>query len=265
MTTGPLGDELREISPSALHLTGPRISEDAAYITEVRAYFAAAVFSRIVRLRVAQQIHASAVLGDQGGVAFVGHKKAGKTSMALLALTAGADFVSNDITFLEADANGVQLLGIPQTLTLGPGAVNWFGQHSPETGIEASVRTDVTAEELYNMEDRNKYSLYLSKVAGFTKIIAAPVRLGHIVFPEPAMVLAQPRAVRLTPEEAQVRLSMHSEAMMKWGWPPQLLGGEYLRRLTDVTAAVTKSTPCWLVQWCPSHQLNREMLGKLVL
>jgi hypothetical protein len=265
VAVGPLGDVVTEPGDGVLRLSGPGLTEPAAYITEVRAYFAAAVFSRLVRLRPTRQIHASAVRGGQGGVAFIGHKKAGKTSMALLALTAGADFVSNDITFLEAAADGVHVLGIPQTLTLGPGAVDWFGRHAPQTGIDAPPVGEVSAEELYNMEGRNKYALRLPEVAGFATVVGEAVELGHIVFPEPGMALAEPRAVRLTPDEAQVRLCMHSEAMTKWGWPPELRGRDYLRRLEEVTAAATRATACWLFQWCPDHGLNRKLIADLVL
>jgi hypothetical protein len=266
LTEGPLGDVVSRRPDRALRISGPRVDEPTAYVQEVRSYFAASVFSALVSGRRAQQIHASAVEGTQGGVAFVGAKKAGKSSTALLSLTAGADFVSNDITFLDATTSEVRILGIPQAVTLGPGASRWFSANAPEVGVPApESRGEASAEAEYNTEGPAKYEVSVATVRTFTGVRREGVRLDHLVFPEPGMWLSAPRAVEIRPGEAMVRLLMSCEAMFKWGWPPALVGEHYLERLSDIVRCATEQASCWLFQWCPDHHANRDLLRKIVL
>jgi hypothetical protein len=262
----PVGDRLIWSDRWTYKITGPNLIEPPSYIHGVRSYFAAVVISELIRSRVAQQIHASAVTGRRGGVAFIGAKKAGKSSTALLSLTAGADFVSNDITFLDANGGEVQILGIPQAVTLGPGAARWFSAHAPETGVPGlDSLAPGNPEAAYNMEGPTKFEVPVSTIRTFTGVQGGPVRLDHLVFPEPGMWLTAPRATEIDPGEAAVRMAMNCEAMVKWGWPPALCGGEYLDRLTQLIKSSTAQAKCWLFQWCPDHHANRELLREIVL
>jgi hypothetical protein len=68
-------------------------------------------------LRGLEVIHASAVVTDQGAVAFVGPSRAGKTSLALELCRRGASFLADDVLALERA--GDDLLGHPGSPVAG--------------------------------------------------------------------------------------------------------------------------------------------------
>jgi hypothetical protein len=250
--SGPLGDAITCDATGRISISGPRIASDAAYLPEVRSYFAAVVLQRLVDARTVQQVHASGVVGSRGAVLFAGDRGAGKTSLALAATLAGARYLSNDIALIERDVAEVRVLGLPQSLTLGPGAASWFDAHYPQLGLPAS---------LAGQELPDKVRLGCGTLA----LDPGPAALSGLIFPERMDVLAMPRAQRLETGEALVRLVSVTEAIMKWQLPPALVGDAYFERLQYVCEAAVQQAEAWHFQWCSDHELNVALLRELVL
>ncbi|MEU0386905.1 hypothetical protein [Streptomyces chartreusis] len=165
LIAGPLGDTIAIAEDGSVRVFGPAIGDKRAYQQEIRAYLTATVLRRLVTTRPAQQFHASAVEGGRGAVLFAGAKKMGKTSMALLSTLGGASYMSNDITLLSV-ADQVDVLGMPQPLTVGLGAVNWFAAQRPESGLDRSRIDDgLNDHQLYNLEIGDKQELTRSAIA----------------------------------------------------------------------------------------------------
>jgi hypothetical protein len=268
---GPLGDRIVVSASGDVRLHGPAVGDPRAYIQEVRAYLTAAVLTRLVRQRTANQFHASAVHGSRGGVLFAGAKKMGKTSMALLSCLGGAAYMSNDITLLDLAEPGtegpaVQVMGMPQALSVGLGAVKWFAGRHPSIDLDTSmIADDLDGEALYNLELGEKPKLERAALAELASVRSAPAPLSAIVFPEPNLTLTRPRIRRLSADEALTRLAMLAEAFLKWEWPLALSGEDYLARSAQVTRAAVKQADCWHLQWCPDHDLNLALLRQHAL
>jgi hypothetical protein len=245
---GLLGDEVAWDEGGRLAVRGPGLERSDAYLTEVRPYFAAAVLGRLTAERRAQQVHASGVVVRAGTLLFLGDRGAGKTSLALAAIGDGASHLASDIALLEQDAASVRVLGLPQTVTLGPGAARWFAEHSPgllpSSGAISGEKLRVPADAL--------------------AVQAGPVPLAGMMFPEPAFALDAPRAQQLAPGDALVRLVSATQAMSRWQWPPPLSGAPYLERLRDVCLAAVEQAPAWHVQWCRDHRRNARLLAELI-
>jgi hypothetical protein len=250
--TGPLGNTIAWDASGRLSICGPHLASDAAYLHEVRSYFAAAVLQRLVKSREVQQVHSSGVVGRRGAVLFAGDRGAGKTSLALASTLAGASYLSNDIALLERRRAVVRVLGLPQSLTLGPGGARWFATHFPELPLPPSP---------VGRELPDKVRLECGALA----LDPGPATLSAIVFPERMDVLASPRAQRLSADEAFVRLISVTEAITKWQQPPALLGNAYIERLRNVCRAATEQADAWHLQWSHDHHQNVALLQRLVL
>jgi hypothetical protein len=250
--TGPLGNTIAWDKSGRLRIYGPYLLSDSAYLHEVRSYFAAAVLQRLVIAREVQQVHASGVVGRRGAVLFAGDRGAGKTSLALASTLAGAKYLSNDIALLERGPSVVHALGLPQSLTLGPGGAGWFTANFPELRLPA-------ARAGRELTDKVRLD------CGVLALDPGPARLSGIVFPERMDVLECPRARRLSTGEALVRLVSVTEAIAKWQQPPALLGGAYVDRLRTVCEAAAEQAESWHLQWSNDHHRNVALLQELVL
>lgn len=250
--TGPMGSRIAWNASGDLSIVGPYLMSDAAYLHEVRSYFAAAVLQRLVSTREVQQVHASGVVGRHGAVLFAGDRGAGKTSLALAATLAGAKYLSNDIVLLERTDSVVSVLGLPQSLTLGPGGASWFAAHFPELPLPPSPPG-------FELPDKVRLG------CGVLDLDPGPAPLSAIVFPERMDVLESPRARRLSTGEALVRLMSVTEAITKWQLPPALLGEAYAERLRTVCASAAEQAESWHLQWSHDHHQNVALLQTHVL
>ncbi|WP_416955687.1 hypothetical protein [Streptomyces sp. Agncl-13] len=266
LIAGSLGDTVVLAEDGSVRVFGPAIDDQRAYKEEIRAYLTATVLRRLVTTRGAQQFHASAVEGGRGAVLFAGAKKMGKTSMALLSTLGGASYMSNDITLLSL-ADQVAVLGLPQPLTVGLGAVNWFATRRPESGLDRSrIDGGLTDHQLYNLEIDDKQELTRSAIVRLgCGVKDGPAPLSSIVFPEPNLSLDRPRIRLLARDEAMTRLAMLAEAFLKWEWPVALGADAYFDRMREVVSAAVEQADCYHFQWCPDHDRNLDLLRGTVL
>jgi hypothetical protein len=265
---GALGDTVTVRADGSVHIRGSAIAHEKAYEAEVRAYFTATVLRELTRRRTANLFHASAVLGPRGVVAFAGAKKAGKSTLAMLCAIAGASYVSNDMTVLSLsdEAGPVSVLGLPQPITLAPGALHWFARQRPGIGLGSPAVDDtLDPTSLYTLELGDKSRVTRDLLSGYTNLRSEAAPLGVLVFPEANLTMDRPRSRLLDRDEAFVRLSMLAETFLKWHWPVAFSAEEYLERIGRIMLTAVDSVPAWHLQWCPDHDLNYDMVRDIAL
>lgn len=81
------------------------------------------VFAKAMLRRGYVMLHASAALGEDGGVAFAAHSGAGKSTMALAMVEAGYRFVTNDRLLVRLDQGQVEMVGLPRIPRVNPGTL----------------------------------------------------------------------------------------------------------------------------------------------
>lgn len=262
---GSLGDEV-VVSSAGVGVFGPNIADPKAYEAEVRAYFTAMVLSELTRRRTGNLFHSSAVRGERGAVVFGGAKKMGKSTMAMLCSLNGAQYVSQDMTMLAVAGDAVTVMGLPQPITLAPGARSWFARRHPGSGVDTQgVDQELDAASLYILEVGDKHRFTRERLERYTSVCHEESALGSLVFPEPNLTLSKPRARLLDRAEATARLAMLAETFLKWHWPTPLGAEEYLDRVRLLVLSAVDSVPAWHFQWCPDHDLNYELLKDIAL
>jgi len=81
------------------------------------------VFAKAMLRRGYVMLHASAALGEEGGVAFAAQSGAGKSTMALALVEAGYQFVTNDRLLVRLDNGQVEMVGVPKIPRVNPGTL----------------------------------------------------------------------------------------------------------------------------------------------
>lgn len=259
-----LGDHL-ESADGTVRLSGPRVGEDSAYVTELRGYFTAGILRLLVQRQHIQQVHASVIDSPVGSVVFAGPKKSGKTSLALLTVATGRTYKSNDISFLRvAEGSGqVEAFGLPQSFTVGLGAQDWFARNLPHVGLRTR-QEGMAATDLYLLEIGEKRHLTRQDIEQFAKVDATPTRLGAVVFPEPNMHRGGARIRKVSADEAAMRLAMLAEIHLRWGLPPTIDAAHYFDQMKEVITRAVEQADCYHLQWCSDHSDNLALLDRTV-
>jgi HprK-related kinase B len=81
------------------------------------------VFAKAMLRRGYVMLHASAALGDEGGVAFAAQSGAGKSTMALALVEEGYRFVTNDRLLVRLHNGQVEMVGVPKIPRVNPGTL----------------------------------------------------------------------------------------------------------------------------------------------
>ena len=81
------------------------------------------VFAKAMLRRGYVMLHASAALGEEGGVAFAAQSGAGKSTMALALVEEGYRFVTNDRLLVRPDHGRVEMVGLPRIPRVNPGTL----------------------------------------------------------------------------------------------------------------------------------------------
>jgi HprK-related kinase B len=123
------------------------------------------VFAKSVLNRGFGMLHASAVCGPRGGVAFASASGSGKSTCALALVEAGHRFVTNDRLLIKARGSNVHMNGVPKMPRVNPGTL----LQSPRLArlLSASKRETYAALDrgmLWRIED--KYDVDVDRVYG---------------------------------------------------------------------------------------------------
>jgi HprK-related kinase B len=81
------------------------------------------VFAKAMLRRGYIMLHASAALGEEGGVAFAAQSGAGKSTMALALVEEGYRFVTNDRLLVRLHNGQVEMVGVPKIPRVNPGTL----------------------------------------------------------------------------------------------------------------------------------------------
>jgi HprK-related kinase B len=81
------------------------------------------VFAKAMLRRGYVMLHASAALGEEGGVAFAAQSGAGKSTMALALVEEGYRFVTNDRLLVRSHNGQVEMVGVPRIPRVNPGTL----------------------------------------------------------------------------------------------------------------------------------------------
>jgi hypothetical protein len=109
----------------------------AADAGEVRAYLLGTAFGMLCHQRGITPLHASAIVLDEGCVAFIGASGAGKSTLAAALALRGYEIISDDVCFLQLDAKGnVQVQPGIERLRLWADALYALGYDGPEVQQE---------------------------------------------------------------------------------------------------------------------------------
>lgn len=265
---GVLGDHFT-VGERGVLLHGPQAGSPPAYEAEVRAYFTATVLNGLVTQRGGNLFHSSSVVGSHGAVMLAGAKKMGKSSLAMLCSLDGAEYMSNDMSVLTTQHDaGLSVMGLPQPISLAPGAMDWFSRRRAMAGIGGASTTldeSLDAMSRYVLEVGDKSRIGRPLLSQFTTVRHTAAPLGALVFPEPGLTLAEPRARLLHRDEAAARLAMLAETFLKWSWPVPLSAEQLLDRSRSLILSAVDSVPSYHLQWCADHDRNIDLLRELVL
>ncbi|HXX39902.1 MAG TPA: HprK-related kinase B [bacterium] len=81
------------------------------------------VFAKTLLRRGYIMLHASAILGETGGIAFASPSGSGKSTLALMLLEQRHHLVSNDRLLLRPMPGGVEMIGVPKQPRVNPGTL----------------------------------------------------------------------------------------------------------------------------------------------
>lgn len=109
----------------AIYIAEPEhgIVGDALRNLNQAANLVSTVFAKAMLRRGYVMLHASAALGEEGGVAFAAQSGAGKSTMALALVEEGYRFVTNDRLLVRADRGRVEMVGLPRIPRVNPGTL----------------------------------------------------------------------------------------------------------------------------------------------
>lgn len=216
---------------------------------------------RITELLLAQGdtllVHASAAIAPSGGVAFVGEKGAGKSSLCYLMVLGGWKYLSNDLLYLGLKGGEVQCLGLPQELTLGAAANLWFERDDAPSG---SLNLENDLQRLHGTDAGKKKELRHDSA-----VLAKRAPLRRLLFPEPGINSSKPVARRLGAGEIAQKLVANTQTSVRWGYAPTLGVGEYLACVNRVVTAVASENriEAYLLRWGWDHGSNRSLIEEL--
>ncbi|WP_328886477.1 hypothetical protein [Streptomyces sp. NBC_00316] len=209
-------------------------------------------------------LHGGLVRAENTGIAFLGHKRSGKTSSILSALlNGGADFVSNDdlvLTDADGDAGALTGYGSPRTVNVRTDALLALARDTPallSLLSDTSHPTNAfpgrhhTRDAIHSdTGDRLPGSVWvrcaeLAHVTG--RSLLPESRVDMVVLPGFDSATDGPDMTRLTPQEAYQALSEHVEDNAT-KYDPYLAAwfpATHADRRTRLLRRLADRTPCY--------------------
>lgn len=218
-------------------------------------------------------LHASAIAVGEGGVAFAGHKAAGKTTMLTYLLSSGMGrYLSNDRVFV-GDGDAPTLRNIPTVISVRPGTLELcpdFETRFSDSGFASYLRTLDESNPYRGVAiEKNAFGNYFLSPAQYRQILGASqqtcTRASALVFPVVDEAVNTFALRKLSTREALDRIP---DALLGAGsWrkgadaftipvdqsaPPADLLAERSRRFC-------KRTPCYELRLGPRSYVDRSL------
>jgi len=153
-------------------------------------------------------VHAACAAVDGAGVAFVGPRGCGKTTLLLHAAMAGVDIVGNDKISMAATSSGVDALGFPVKIGVRAGSVLALDQGSLRAFLE--TQWDQQTGGLERRADDLATRIFARPqdlAAAASSGISPQCRLAAIIEPRLQNGVGAPRLERLSREETGALLN----------------------------------------------------------
>ena len=137
----------------------------------------AMVFAKAMVRRGFVMLHASAVLGETGGIAFASSSGSGKSTLALMLVDRHQHLVTNDRLFIRATPGGTEMVGVPKRPRVNPGTL----LHIPRltallTPDERRNYSPLTADQLWTLERKHDVDVDAIYGAGTVRL-RGPLRV----------------------------------------------------------------------------------------
>ena len=131
----------------------------------------AMVFAKTMLRRGFVMLHASAVAGETGGIAFASSSGSGKSTLALMLVDQQHQLVTNDRLFIRAASGGTEMVGVPKRPRVNPGTLlripRLTALLSPE---ERRSYSPLTAEQLWMLERKHDVDVEAIYGAGTARL-----------------------------------------------------------------------------------------------
>ena len=236
-----------------------------AYYDQVRPYLTASISRRLLAAEGTVMFHAAAVsvagtAGQDAATIFVGEAGAGKTTMGLSAVAAGARYMANDLVFVRREAGLARVLAMPQPPMLGPGTqrslTRWF--HGWDGNLVPPARGSSPAD--VPQYGRQKEMLDPSSLPAGP--LSAP--LARVVFPLPDFGLTEPVTEPVTADESAFRLLPQIILPVKPGLAPELPRSQVMDVMRANVEHVVSHSEAVGLRWCENAGANIALIGRLV-
>jgi hypothetical protein len=251
-----IGDVVRLVG-GRLSISGPGVFTKKGYERSVRAYLTTTLAGIMSSQLKQNRYHASAVAFDGQGVMFFGQSGAGKTSTCVKCVIEGAAYLSHEFLFIDDSSSPIRLRGMPQAVTLGVAAVDWFK-------VAARANSSNGPDNMYGQDGSEKLRLPITSIAPNAQVaLDAPLRAA--VFLQSNFSLSVPRWCRMKRDVAAALLLQAVEPPFKWQYAPVPDFAVYFKEIFATISRLVEEVPVFHLQWCRDHDVNyrylREMLA----
>lgn len=181
------------------------------------------------------QAHAAACRFAGMGLLLMGHRRAGKSTLLMHLLRAGARFVANDLSYVRRVGDGCEMIAFPHMTRIGLETV--ADNDVLRAFFAAEERTgDYLRSAVFNGGKEEFYFPVLERMWGPDPVVRVS-SLDAVVFPSLDPSLAESTASRLDDEEVarRVRDALVDDSPLP-DWLP-VLGEQELRALATAAAA----------------------------
>jgi hypothetical protein len=250
-----IGDVVRLVD-GRLYISGPGVFTKKGYERSVRAYLTTTLAGIMSSQLKQNRYHASAVAFDGQGVMFFGQSGAGKTSTCVKCVIEGAAYLSHEFLFIDDSSSPIRLRGMPQAVTLGTAALDWFK-------VAVPVNSHHGPDNMYGQDGSEKLRLPITSIAPRAQVILdAPLRAA--VFVQSNFSLSVPRWCRMKRDVAAALLLQAVEPPFKWQYAPVPDFTVYFNEIFATISRLIEEIPVFHLQWCRDHDVNYRFLREML-
>ena len=135
----------------------------------------------MLKRRECYSMHAAGFSKDGKALLIPGTSGAGKSTLAVMLLRSGFAYLSDDMTFLRRDSNGLEALGFPEDVDVSDRTIGFFPEldflaHNPRTA--GFPKKQVRADEVYGAELVQKArpgAIILPRISGKDASVVRPI------------------------------------------------------------------------------------------
>ncbi len=249
------------VSREKIHFYIVNENDAKFYTGEFRKYFTAVISRKLYEKYKALCFHSASVEMNGKGIVFMGESGSGKTSLALQFFLSKAKYVSNELTFMYKDKE-VNILGMPQQINLGKGALAWFYKKSPELiGENYNEKyKNCNAKELFEKGNLDKISIDIAQ----KKLISLSSVCKYIIFPNPNVGAKEPIIELLSPETFATKLLSYIIPPTKYGFQSINDSKEYYDTVVELVNKIVTNAKGFEYYWTENHDTNEYFLKKFM-